>query len=202
MNNREFEQKKAKRDRRTAVIGATAVFGVLIALYAVLTDLTHALDPVLFPGLGVILPEMARSSGELLKGFLYSMRLLIPSLAAGILAGVACGLAVGMHPKVKLVLMPLFRALNPVPPTMLIPYAIAVLPSFWLSSAVIIFLVAVAIDMTPLDNYAETVHSALGTAAILPGIVLLLFFYVAAFFTTCANKNKLHSELWWDIWWF
>ena len=140
MNNREFERKKAKRDRSIAAIGATAVFAVLIALYAVLTDLTHALDPVLFPGLGVILPEMARSSGELLKGFLYSMRLLIPSLAAGILAGVACGLAVGMHPKVKLVLMPLFRALNPVPPTMLIPYAIAVLPSFWLSSAVIIFL--------------------------------------------------------------
>ena len=45
MNNREFEQKKAKRDRRTAAIGATAVFAVLIALYAVLTDLTHVLDP-------------------------------------------------------------------------------------------------------------------------------------------------------------
>ena len=67
---------------------------------------------------------------------------------------------------------------------------------------IIIFLVAVAIDMTPLDNYAETVHSALGAASILPGIALLLFFYVAAFFTTCANKNKLHSELWWDMWWF
>ena len=61
---------------------------------------------------------------------------------------------------------------------------------------IIIFLVAVAIDLTPLDNYAETVHSALGAAAILPGIGLLLFFYVAAFFTTCANKNKMHSELW------
>ena len=95
MNHREFERKKAKRDRRIAAVGATAVFAALIAIYAVLTDLTHELDPVLFPGLGVILPEMARSSGELFRGFLYSMRLLIPSLAAGILAGVACGLAVG-----------------------------------------------------------------------------------------------------------
>ena len=140
MTRKEFELRQARRDRRIAVIGATIVFASLIALYAVLTDLTHALDPVLFPGLGVILPEMVSSAPELFKGFLYSMRLLIPSLAAGILAGVACGLCVGMHPKVKLVLMPLFRALNPVPPTMLIPYAIAVLPSFWLSSAVIIFL--------------------------------------------------------------
>ena len=66
---------------------------------------------------------------------------------------------------------------------------------------IIVFLAAIAIDLTPLDRYA-TIHSALGAVAILPGIVLLLFFYVAAFFTTCANKNKLHSELWWDMWWF
>ena len=66
---------------------------------------------------------------------------------------------------------------------------------------IIVFLAAIAIGMTPLDKYAETVHSRLGAAAILPGIVLLLVFYVAAFFTTCANKNKLHSELWWDKWW-
>ena len=66
---------------------------------------------------------------------------------------------------------------------------------------IIVVLAAAAIGMTPLDKYS-TVHSALGAASILPGIILLLFFYVAAFFTTCANKNKLHSELWWDMWWF
>ena len=60
----------------------------------------------------------------------------------------------------------------------------------------IVFLAAVAIDLTPLDRYAETLHSALGAAAILPGIVLLLVFYVAAFFTTCASKNQLHSDPW------
>lgn len=66
---------------------------------------------------------------------------------------------------------------------------------------IIVVLAAIAIDLTPLDRYAESVHSCLGAASILPGIVLLLFFYVAAFFTTCANKNKLHSDLWWDMWW-
>ena len=125
---------------RTSYVGAAAVFASLVALYAVLTDLTRTLDPVLFPGWTVILPEMARSSGELLKGLFYSLRLLLPSLAAAVLSGIAVGVAVGMRPKVKAVLMPLFRALNPFPPTMLIPYAIAVLPSFWLSSAAIIFI--------------------------------------------------------------
>ena len=65
---------------------------------------------------------------------------------------------------------------------------------------IIVVLAAAAIGMTPLDKYS-TVHSALGAASILPGIILLLFFYVAAFFTTCANRNKLHSDLWWDMWW-
>lgn len=140
MTRQEFEQKQAGRDRRTAVIGASLIFIALVAVYALLTDVTKTLDPVLFPGWSVILPEMARSSAELFKGLLYSMRLLIPAFACAVLAGVACGVVVGMHPRVKLVLMPLFRALNPIPPTMLIPYAIAVLPSFWLSSAAIIFI--------------------------------------------------------------
>lgn len=125
---------------RTSYVGAAAVFASLVALYAVLTDATRTLDPVLFPGWTVILPEMARSSGELLKGLYYSLRLLLPSLAAAVFSGIGVGVAVGMRPKVKTVLMPLFRALNPFPPTMLIPYAIAVLPSFWLSSAAIIFI--------------------------------------------------------------
>ena len=140
MTQETIKTKQDKRDRRIAAIGTAAVFVGLVALYALLTDVTKALDPVLFPGWGVILPELAKSSGELFKGLYYSMRLLLPSLAAAILAGISVGLLVGMHPKAKLVLMPLFRALNPFPPTMLIPYAIAVLPSFWLSSAAIIFI--------------------------------------------------------------
>ncbi len=140
MTRQEYELRQIKRDRRTAIIGAAAIFMVLITAYTLLTDVTKTLDPVLFPGWGVILPEMAKSSGELFKGLFHSMRLLVPSLAAAILAGVSAGIVIGMRPKVKLVLMPLFRALNPIPPTMLIPYAIAVLPSFWLSSAAIIFI--------------------------------------------------------------
>ncbi|OQA79367.1 MAG: putative aliphatic sulfonates transport permease protein SsuC [Lentisphaerae bacterium ADurb.Bin242] len=140
MNKHEFEQLQMIRNARTAAIGSTSIFLLLILGYAALTDFTGLLDPVLFPGWKVILPELVQSSGELFRGLLYSMRLLIPSLTAAILAGITAGLTVGLHPKVRLVLMPLFRAVNPVPPTMLIPYAIAVLPSFWLSSAAIIFL--------------------------------------------------------------
>ncbi len=140
MNRREYELKQANCDRWIARIGSSIIFAALVGVYAILTDLTGWLDPVLFPGWGMILPEMVQSSKELFKGLFFSLRLLIPALAAAIFAGVAFGIAIGMRPRIKLVLMPLFRALNPIPPTMLIPYAIAVLPSFWLSSAAIIFI--------------------------------------------------------------
>ena len=42
--------------------------------------------------------------------------------------------------KLKQLFMPIFSALNPIPPTMLIPYAIAIFPTFWLSSVSIITL--------------------------------------------------------------
>ena len=53
---------------------------------------------------------------------------------------------------------------------------------------------APAIYLTPLDRYAETVHSALGTASILPGTILLLIFYAAAIFTARANRKKQDSD--------
>lgn len=140
MDEKEFEQIQKYRDARIAAVGSSLIFLLLLAAYGVLTDLGGVLDPLLFPGWKVILPEMYRSSGELFRGFLFSMRLLIPAFSAAVLAGVAIGLAVGLRPRVLLVLKPLFRALNPIPPTMLIPYAIAVLPSFWLSSAAIVFI--------------------------------------------------------------
>ena len=53
---------------------------------------------------------------------------------------------------------------------------------------------APAVYLTPLDRYVRTVHSSLGAAAILPGIILLLVFYVAAFFTARAKRDQRPPE--------
>lgn len=50
---------------------------------------------------------------------------------------------------------------------------------------------AMAVYLTPLDRYAAAVHSAMGSASILPGIILLLVFYAAAFLF----KRKPAKEL-------
>lgn len=48
MNRREYELKQANCDRWIARIGSSIIFAALVGVYAVLTDLTGWLDPVLF----------------------------------------------------------------------------------------------------------------------------------------------------------
>ncbi|MDR0868850.1 MAG: ABC transporter permease subunit [Planctomycetota bacterium] len=122
------------------LLGAAIIFAALIAAYALLTDATGYLDPMIFPGWGKIIPAAWGSRDQFYHGIISSLGLLIPSVAAALVAGVTFGVIIGLHPRVKQILLPLFRAANPLPPTMLIPYAIAVFPSFYLSSTSIIFI--------------------------------------------------------------
>lgn len=115
------------------------LLALLVLLFELATDITGWLEPVLFPGLSRILPELKRSLPKLLEGFVNSMGLLLPSYLLALLLGIAGGLLVGSSALLRSTLMPIFRGVSPIPPTMLIPYAIAVLPTFWLSSAFIIF---------------------------------------------------------------
>ena len=66
----------------------------------------------------------------------------------------------------------------------------------------IIGLSAAAIDLTPLDRYVETVYPLLGPASILAGAGLLLVFYIAAFFTTCANKTNVSEPFSFPSWFY
>jgi NitT/TauT family transport system permease protein len=113
------------------------IIGVFV-LYWLVTDVGHLLDPLIFPGPAKIFRALLASKKLLWRGFLSSMRLLFPSLLAAALLGISIGTIVGLNEKLKRLFMPIFRALNPIPPTMLIPYAIAIFPTFWLSSASVI----------------------------------------------------------------
>ncbi|GAB7027392.1 ABC transporter permease [Geotalea toluenoxydans] len=119
--------------------GSIALLVLLMALFEIATDLTGWLEPVLFPGLIKILPELKRSFPKLLQGLVNSFGLLLPSYALALVLGIGGGLLVGFCGRLRTILMPIFRGVSPIPPTMLIPYAIAILPTFWLSSAFIIF---------------------------------------------------------------
>lgn len=112
----------------------------LIAIWVIITSYSDLLNPVIFPTLSDIVTAFIESSGELLKGFVSSMGLLIPAIVGAVILGIGGGLFFGLHQKSREILNPFFHTLSPLPPTLFIPYAIALLPTFRSASIVILFL--------------------------------------------------------------
>ena len=66
----------------------------------------------------------------------------------------------------------------------------------------ILGLPVIAIRDTPLDVYAADIYPLLGPASILAGAGLLVVFYIAAFFTTCANKTNVSEPFNFPLWFY
>ncbi|MDR1395169.1 MAG: ABC transporter permease subunit [Deltaproteobacteria bacterium] len=133
----------------TSAEGKRRIFGflsclliaaVLAGLYGLWTDILHRPNAVLFPGWKKIIPAFGTGRRQLLLGLASSLKLLVPAVAAAVLTGVTAGMIIGLHKRLEAVLLPFIRAVNPLPSTMLIPYAIAVMPTFWTSSWIIIYI--------------------------------------------------------------
>ena len=116
------------------------IIAVVILAYASLTDLSHRLDPVLFPGIGRIWVALLKSFPELCKDLLSSLLRLLPSYFAALVAGIGLGLLIGWSATARQIAAPIFHGLSPIPPTLYIPYAIAVFPTFWAASFFLIFI--------------------------------------------------------------
>lgn len=113
---------------------------VLLAFWVMITTFSDVLNPVIFPPALAIFKVLVEAFGELMTGFLSSMGLLIPAFALALVLGIGGGLFFGLHKKTREVLAPFFHTLSPLPPTLFIPYAIALLPTFKLASISILFI--------------------------------------------------------------
>jgi NitT/TauT family transport system permease protein len=77
---------------------------------------------------------------ELWKGTVSSFFILVPGYALALFSGVTLGLVAGIVPRLGRAFFPFAKVVAPVPPTVYIPYAIAVLPTFHLSAMFIVFI--------------------------------------------------------------
>jgi len=77
---------------------------------------------------------------ELWAGTLSSFGILLPGFALAVLLGVGLGLWVGSRERVGRVCLPFARVVAPIPPTVYIPYAIAILPTFLASAIFVVFI--------------------------------------------------------------
>ncbi len=112
----------------------------IFALYELCTDIYGCLDVVLFPGLSKIWPTIVGSGPQLFECFISSMKLLIPGYLLAAFSGIFLGTTIALIPRLRKSLQPIIFALSPIPPSMLTPYLIAVLPTFYISSVAVIFI--------------------------------------------------------------
>jgi len=112
----------------------------LLVSWEVVTHFLRVLNPVIFPQPAEVVKTFWEKRMELLAGFVSSMKLLVPALFLALVLGIGGGLFFGLHSKLREVFMPLFHSLSPIPPTMYIPYAIVLLPTFQTASIFLIFI--------------------------------------------------------------
>ncbi|MDR2421823.1 MAG: ABC transporter permease subunit [Deltaproteobacteria bacterium] len=128
------------KSRLFGLVSCLVIVAFLFGLYGLATDVLKLPNAILFPGWEKIVPAFSVSFRQLIEGLLSSLSLLVPAVTLSILTGVSAGVFIGLNPKVEAVLLPFIRAMNPLPSTMLIPYAIAVMPTFYSSSLAIIYI--------------------------------------------------------------
>lgn len=114
----------------------------LLLIYYLLTDITMLLDPVLFPSLTEILRSFIESLPELMEALVSSTNLLLPAYLTALVSGILLGVIIGLSPTISRALDPLISAAISVPPSTLTPYLIALMPTFYQSSATLLFIAA------------------------------------------------------------
>ncbi|MFJ7732519.1 ABC transporter permease [Lysinibacillus sp. NPDC097231] len=119
----------------------TILIGLIVLVaWALFTKYASWINPVIFPEPLVVWTSLQEKVQELFSGFISSMQLLLPAYVGALIIGIAGGVFFGLHHQSRKILMPYFHAFSPIPPTLFIPYVIALMPTFQSASTSLIFI--------------------------------------------------------------
>lgn len=116
------------------------LFALLLGVWQLGTSLVRQEGNALLPSPAVTARALWGSLPELLRGTWSSLLILVPGWTLAVVLGIVAGLLVGTTPWLQRAFFPFARVAAPVPPTVYIPYAIAVLPTFRLSAIFVVFI--------------------------------------------------------------
>jgi len=118
---------------------AVFLFALLLAAWQLTTAVAKQTGNPLLPSPAATARALWVSLPELLRGTWSSFLILVPGWSFAVVAGITVGLVVATTPWLARAFMPFARVSAPVPPTVYVPYAIAVLPTFRLSAIFVVF---------------------------------------------------------------
>jgi len=114
----------------------------LLGLFLVwqVVSMLHFSGGYLFPSPVLTAKALWGSLPELLIGTIASLFILIPGHFLAVVLGIFWGLLVGTTPALNRMFSPFARFASPIPPTIYVPYAIALLPTFRSAAGFVVFI--------------------------------------------------------------
>lgn len=113
--------------------------GVLL-LWEIVFGKLALLDPFLFPGPAKVFAVFGTDKEIMLKGVGSSLFILASGYLLALVIAIPAGLYIGWRKRLFAVAYPVAKAVSPIPPTVYLPYAIVLLPTFTTSSIFLIFI--------------------------------------------------------------
>ncbi|HWQ67142.1 MAG TPA: ABC transporter permease [Methanospirillum sp.] len=98
------------------------------------------LDPFLFPAPERVFAVFLTDYQVMGQGIFQSLSIILLGYFIAALVAIPSGLLIGWRRRIYNLTYPIAKAISPVPPTVYMPYAIVLLPSFYASSVFVIFI--------------------------------------------------------------
>jgi len=111
---------------------------VLLCLWDLITLKLDLLPLPYFPGPDLVIQSLVQDWWELLDSALRSLLLLMVGYAAGCVLGLVCGVLIGWSPQFRYWGMPALKLAGPIPATALVPLAMILFPTAFLSGTALI----------------------------------------------------------------
>lgn len=116
------------------------VLGVLLLAWEILMGKLALFDPFLFPAPGKVFAVFAEDHKIMLGGLISSFAILLSGYFLAVIVAIPLGLLIGWRKRAFDVAYPIAKAVSPIPPTVYLPYAIVLLPTFGSASVFVIFI--------------------------------------------------------------
>lgn len=116
------------------------LIGILLLAWELVVAKTTIVDPFLFPAPSKVFNVFVTDTDTMIKGILSSFNILLTGYFLALIVAVPLALWVGWRKRAFHVAYPIAKAVSPIPPTVYVPYAIVLLPSFSTASIFVLFI--------------------------------------------------------------
>jgi NitT/TauT family transport system permease protein len=115
---------------------------IILFLWEIFLSKIDMFDPFLFPAPERVFVVFAQDYEIMIRGIVQSLSFILAGYSLALITAIPSGLIIGWKKRVYNLTYPVAKALSPVPPTVYLPYAIVLLPTFYASSIFVIFISA------------------------------------------------------------